>query len=514
MPKGTTLSRRIGHYPSKLPKDYVEKTLKRLIPSTGEIDRLSVDQLIILNEEIEQLRPIIEAIPIKFFQPSVRQAEFLDWRSPRHRLQFVVAGNKFGKSTVGAIKSLEYALGEQLWGDNTRDFKPFMKTPNRGCVFAEDFDSHKEVTVPSLFTWAPQGSFIKDTRNTAQQTTELICKNNSIIHFRTFEQGFDKAEGKDWDWVWIDEPPPRDLYISIFRGLVAKGGLLLLTATLVKEGWLYDEADKPYVKIFEGTIHDNLWIDDQAKRDFIDALDDDEKEVRETGRPKSLTGLIYKGFRDRPPHVLDDQPRPTNCPIILGVDPHERKSIHVLYTWIDPQDRLTAFRAELVPANSLTEIFDKLEEYNEENGENPVCVVIDPNRGKARQMGGRSWGEEFESRGYFVIYGNDALHMGHSVVREYLKFTDEIPPAFKFLETCRGKRGPIHHMMRYAWDDYKSKLQRTQKETPKDAYKDWPDVVRYLCMEMFEYKIIRQGHQPISIAPKSWTDKGGLYAPV
>lgn len=493
---------KVSSAPSKLPSEYVEKTLARLVPTVEKIAELEKEELLEFADLIEELRNEIETNPVKFFQPNHVQSDFLNLYDSKYRVQLVIAGNKFGKSTVGAIKSLSYAFGKKIWGDQKENT---IKTPNRGCVFAEDFDSHKEVTVPTILTWAPPDLITREYRNTSGQTIQLNLANGSIIHFRTYEQGFDKAEGKDWDWVWFDEPPPRDLYVAVFRGLVAKGGILFLTATLVKEGWIYDEITHPFVKTFEGSIYDNTWINSQAREDFISSLSEDEKQVRILGKPLTLVGLVYKEFRDSFPFVIPAAERPLEYPIIRGVDPHERKPTHILDAWIDRNDRITFFNWHLIEGN-LTEHFAKLKEIDEAYGK-PAIVVFDPNRGKARQIDNLSWGEAYEDRGYYVIYGNDNVTIGHTAVREYLKHDANTPPAMQFLETCRGKNGPIHHMLRYAWDDWRSKMQRGVKEKPKDTYKDFPDIIRYIAMEFFSYKTLKFGYSNIDYTPPEWRNQ-------
>lgn len=501
---------KVGSYPSKLPRDFIEKTLRRILPSVEDILKLSKSDLLELNEITEELKYDIETNPVKFFQPSKVQEEFLNLYDPRYRAQLVIAGNKFGKSTVGAIKALSYAFGRKIWGAQK---DATIKVPNRGCVFAEDFDSHKEVTVPTIQTWAPPDLIAREYKNSSGQTTQFNLANGSIVHFRTYEQGFDKAEGKDWDWVWFDEPPPRDLYVAVFRGLVAKGGILFLTATLVKEGWIYDEISHPFVKTFEGSIYDNAWIDSQAREDFISTLTEDEKQVRILGKPLTLVGLIYKEFRDSFPFVIPVIERPNDCPIIRGIDPHERKPTHILDGWIDKNDRITFFDSYLIEGN-LTEHFQQLKEIDSANGGKPAIVIMDPNRGKARQIDNLSWGEAYEERGYYVVYGNDNVTIGHTAVREYFKheITPEgilkTPPAMQFLETCRGKGGPIHHLTRYSWDDWRSKMQRAVKEQPKDAYKDYPDIIRYIAMEFLTFKGIKHGFDNVDYTPPNWRTRG------
>jgi len=504
--------RRIPPSPTKLPADYISRTLSRLLPSQEEILSYNKEQLLLLLEKKEELEALITREPIRFFVPGPgAQRDFLEFQGDQ-RVRLYISGNKGGKSTAGAIRTLEHVLGRPLWGD--RLSRPSYSTPPvRWVIFAEDFDSHKEVTVPTIKTWAPAGSIVRETRNSQSQVTEHAFENGSLIHYRTYDQGYDKPEGKDWDGAWLDEPPPRDIYTAVFRGIVARNGVMFVTATLLKEGWIYDELDHPHVVGFEGTIHDNEWIPDDAKRDFLASLTEEERAVREHGRPRSLVGLIYKEFRNGPPFVVDSHPLPAGYPIILGVDPHERKPVYVMYGYMTPEDRIIWFKWDLIKGSTETDIFARLDEHNAENGAAPAACIMDPNRGKAKQIGGDSWEAMFERHGYAVILGMDDLNIGHTLVRAYLRYDDETPPGMMFMDSCRGIKGPIYQLLRYSWEDWKDRrMERDAKETPRQSYKDFPDIIRYVAAQGLTFDVLLWKQDAIDTAPDGWRRREGIRA--
>jgi len=487
--------------PSKLPLNYVEKTLRRLLPSLEVIAAMSKTELVELAKRADDLRLEIAREPVRFFVPSEGgQREFLECDNPRQRVRLYISGNKGGKTTATVIKTLEYLLGRPIWGDRTQRSTSTV-VPLRWAYYAEDFDSHKETVIPTIKTWAPPGSIIKEWRNPQGHVVQLDFVTGSVLHFRTYDQGSDKAEGKDYDGCSSDEPPPRDNYTAVFRGLVAKGGVYLIAATLLKEAWLYDECDLPHVAAFEGTIHDNPWIDQQAKTDFLASLDEDEREVRERGKPRSMVGLIFKNFKNGLPFVIPDHEPPPGYPIIMVLDPHERKPLHCMWAYVTPDDGLVVFRWELIAPENETVIFEQLDKVNLENGAFPHILVMDPNRGSCQSMHGDSWEKMFERHGYTVTLGMDKIAVGHTIVNGYLAYDENRPPALRFTERCRGVGGPVFAMQRYAWSDWskQTKYDRSLKEQPKDRYKDWPDCLRYMCAEGFQFDRLTQGYDVIDL---------------
>jgi hypothetical protein len=74
----------------------------------------------------------------------------------------------------------------------------------------------------------------------------------------------------------------------------------------------------------------------------------------------------------------------------------------------------------------------------------------------------------------------------------------------RWLESCRGKNGPIDHMLRYAWDDWAKRIRdrKDAKESPRDQYKDFPDCHRYAAISELKFDQLKYGAQVIeTLAP-------------
>ena len=84
------------------------------------------------------------------------------------------------------------------------------------------------------------------------------------------------------------------------------------------------------------------------------------------------------------------------------------------------------------------------------------------------------------------LLGNDDLAHGHAVVRELIGSR-----RLAFYETCRGLSGPVYAMTHYTWEDWArgARFERGPKEKPKEKHKDFPDIVRYVSVALYDGQI-------------------------
>jgi len=151
----------------------------------------------------------------------------------------------------------------------------------------------------------------------------------------------------------------------------------------------------------------------------------------------------------------------------------------------------------------ITAIFEQLSEKIKqlELPMAPRLCIIDPNRGRAKQINNTSWEEVFQEHGYDIILGQDNVNIGHTKMYEYFR-VDPITgnPRFMFTNLCRGRGGPIWQLQRYSWDEWvnnRTKTERDIKEKPKQYNKDFPDICRYVAMEDLKFSSLVHGPQII-----------------
>lgn len=497
-------------YPSRVPPDFVKRTVSALLPPVN-VKALSTEQLLAYRNKVTELVELVKNDPVRFFKPSAGgQWDFLTANDPHIQGLYFFAGNKTGKTTGAAILISENCAGQPFWGRSERQLHQLLlggRQPIRACAFCEDFSTHEETILPTILTWTPR-KFLAPNPVLYGPSGNPIClnyANGSKLFLRTYDQGYAKAEGKDYDLVWCDEPPTREMYTAIFRGLVTTRGRLVIAATLLSEAWLYDEIRQPFVRVFEADIYQNSWLDDDARRNLEATLTDEERDLRIYGRSSALTGKIYPGFADMYPFVLPYIRRPYDpindepYPIIMGVDPHERKGIYCEWGWLTPINAVLWFDWAIIKPDTLTRQFEAIAAIEAKHEAPTHLVIMDPNRGKAKQIDNRSWQEEFEDRGFEVLLGMDDLRFGIASLREMLSGTT---PRMAWLETCRGKGGPIDQMTRYQWEDWSRSIrhERSLKEQPKKVNGDFPDIHRYVACARLEYsQLAGSGPQPLSL---------------
>lgn len=460
-------------------------------------------ELVAWLKERDRLAEVVKANPLAYFEPNAGgQREFLECEDPKIQGMYLFAANKTGKTTAAVIKAIERACGRALWGGPARAGLKW-RAPNVGALFCEDFDTHRTDLLPRFFTWCPRSELAADPIEAANgEPARILFKNGSVVYLRTYQQGYEKHEGKDYDWVLCNEPVGRDIYTAIWRGFTATNGVMFIAATLLSQVWLYDEMQHPFIKVFDAAIYDNPWLSRQAVENFAASLSEEEKQVRLYGRPTNLSGMVYPNFRDKFPFVVKeewDHPvegggtrsdcfpwdvlRAKPYPIVMCVDPHERKPLYVEWAYITPLNEVIWFDWDLVPSGNLEAVFERIAEKERSHHHAAALCIMDPNRGKAIQKDGSCWQQDFEAHDYPVLLAEDDTRLGHAAVGEMLAGQR---PRMRWTQSCMGTGGPVWQMQRYVWDDWQKGgfKERDQKERPKDINKDFPDLHRYMAMAL------------------------------
>jgi hypothetical protein len=222
---------------------------------------------------------------------------------------------------------------------------------------------------------------------------------------------------------------------------------------------------------------------------FESMLTEDEKEARLHGNFRHLVGRIYKEF-DPSVHLVEGKKinRHSSWPIFFVCDPHDRKPHFGIWATVDPMG--TIYVIDEIRFKGTIEKFSK-EVLKREivNKIRPLEVVRigDPNKMETpTAVTGLKLKTEFAKWSlHFITNVNDDLAMGHLAVKGMLMWDQNSPISstnrprlYFFKETTQGI---IQQIQTYVWDEWRSS-EKSQKEKPKDANKDFPDCVRYLIM--------------------------------
>ena len=156
------------------------------------------------------------------------------------REKLLRAGNQWGKTRAGARETLWIMTGEHPW-------RKVKKGPVRGRVVTYSWAQSVEVQrrineiLPKFLV---EGYDFNDHRGFVG--AKLKLKNGSLLEIMTAGQDTIAHGAAALDFVWVDEPPPRELYSELLARLLVKKGTLFLTMTPIGRpvDWLIDEIEE------------------------------------------------------------------------------------------------------------------------------------------------------------------------------------------------------------------------------------------------------------------------------
>lgn len=386
----------------------------------------------------------------------------------------VLGGNRSGKSECGAVEAVCNALGKRFYlPEDDPNFLIDIPIPNKGRICGEDYRNHiGNVIVPKLKKWIPAPE-LADVKRTAQGVEALfILANGSTIELMTYEQDSEKFEGSDNDWIWFDEPPPRDIFIAANRGLIDRGGKYWMTMTPLKEAWIKNEIwDKQMNKKYDidGFIFDIMdnvghGLTKKEVASFSQLLTHEEKEARLRGKFMHLSGLVYKEFHYQK-HVVKPFDIPDDWPVYIAIDPHPRTPHAVMFMAVDSNG--TKYIYDEIFKQCL--INDLAAYIRAKLGDRkPKSVLIDPAASAPNPVTGVTIQLEFSQYGIYTIPASKDLSAGIQRVKKALTPPMEgAEPEIYVFDNCRTT---IDEFNNYVWDEWrgKDKAQRSPKNKPKD----------------------------------------------
>ena len=521
--------------------------------STGEKKNYSTDTERLQEEELLELTQIQEELnrrvaddPLSYFWPHQRECDgtnckdvslsFETYDGKRHtvsgcpQVHFLnsgkdtkafFGGNRSGKTTSGAVSVAYFATGRYPeWYSGHMWYRPTV-----GRVFANDFSKGVKVVTKALKEWMPKDSIVQIRKNNQGAEVEWFIRHStggvSFFDIMTYEQSPDSAEGANQDWIWFDEPPPRNMYIAATRGLIDHDGICMFTLTPLKEPWLFDEIYNSKDKNIDSVICDirhnlarrnplskqTIGLKEEAIRKFEMKLTEEERETRMHGKFRYLAGRIWKEW-ERDIHTYDrsqwiagkhgvlvDGEPPVSWPRMMLIDPHDRNPHALLWVAVDDTMNYWAYREAWLADTLIEDVAVHIKKVELEARERISLRVLDPNFGpKKYANSGITVREEFEGAGRRIQYpirfsfGNDAKELGRKAFAKMLKYNTTQPislmnhPKIKFAKDMKESIYQIEH---YVWDDFKGGVEQDPKEKPKNVNTHFPDLCHYFALSNF-----------------------------
>lgn len=447
-------------------------------------------------ERMCELKRVLDAREIShkilYYEPQAHQIPF---HKSTAKIRLVCGGNQSGKSVSEFNEGIWTALGIHPW--NKRP------TPNRGRIVATDLkEGIGEIVQNHFDEWLPASEVRSIKKGPTGVISKLVFKNRSTIDFLSYEQ--DKKVFESWvgDWASFDEPPPRHAYIGTLRGLMRRKGTLWIAATPLTEPWMYDEI---YLKdgiggieVFNYDMWDNKYVSREEKELFLSKLTKEEREAREHGRFRHLSGLIHKQF-DRKVHCVSSFTIPKEWPRHFALDYHPQKPCVMVWAAVTPKDKLVIYD-ELVVNMRVSEIAARIKDregtrraVTVAGDKSLVKIVRDPMKMRwidplsatpdRTSIGGCAL-REFARHGIRCRGWGKNFTVGKNAVDEYLALDKEGKPGIYFF----NDKVPltINSYLHYQWNDYDYDKDNV-KEKPKQRFSDLPDCVRGIALHRPKY---------------------------
>lgn len=454
---------------------------------------------------------------IRYWLPNGGQEKFLQ-EIFRPGSFVVVNGSGNGGGKTYSIVALAAAVMWPMLAPSCMANEPLIKNwphPKRARIISTPKEVEEigsiQTTIQELF---PKGRY-ETIRKGKSYPSQFKTDTGWIVDVMTYEQDKSEFAGPSIGLTIFNEPMPQDIWVeSVSR--TRKGGIILVAMTsLYDHPWVVDgilgKADGKNIRVVycdqeenciehgkNGRLHH-----DQLQK-ILEQYDEDEREARKTGKPLSMSGRIFKNF-DRSVHVAKEEIRPVTNGMAhyMVVDPAIGKPLAILWAQVDATgtvqvyDEWPEFNFEGSKDSNLT-VKDYAELIRQREAARSIQTrILDRHFGNVRRtLGGLTLKQEFSEAGLDFI---DSYHVAENVaevetgvmkVKEYLRYdkAKEIDalnrPRLIVSPTCKNT---IAALERWGRDPKTSK--------PKEEYKDFADLVRYLTMSNPEVETTRPWDQ-------------------
>ncbi len=287
-------------------------------------------ELLSAYRKVDSIRGYVQKNSLLFYNTGdkVHQKQLAFHRDTR-RNRWLFGGNRTGKTVAGAVETVWHARGNH----------PFRNIdhPTRGWVVSLTGEVQREVAQREILKWLNPDWIVKivtrkgkaDEPETA--TIDFIVVRHqsggeSIIGFKSCDQGRERFQGASLNYVWFDEEPPGDVYEECRMRVVDTCGDIWGTMTPLKGlSWVYDRIyvndrnDKDIVSFFM-SWEDNPYLSEKELQALESTLSPQELEARKYGRFVSVGGLVYGEF-DANIHVIEPFAVPPEWQDNISIDP-------------------------------------------------------------------------------------------------------------------------------------------------------------------------------------------------
>jgi hypothetical protein len=507
----------MGDFMDILGPDFdIRKFLKWLENQPHEIQKAGVD-ILELRKKIDQKCGFVQRRNVeedklteRVDRPYVPNAKHDAWYRSDKRIRMITGGNRTGKSTCGAKEAVSWCMGfRPFYPNNDPAFRTPFTPPTKGIIVCEDWkkaartvivDKLKQNIPPELlankpkknqegveYYWTLKVPFDATGGEGLVSSLEIVTNNTDSA----------SLEGPDWDFAWMDEPPRREIWIALTRGLLESGGSAWFTLTPLKEAWIKEEVavreDCFSVTMSQyDNVYDPITGSGGLSLPMIDAymkgLTDDEIQQRVHGKYAHLVGAVFKGFGHD--HIIPPFEVPPSWPRAIFIDCHPRKPHAVgVFAWDKRQGRMFCIDAFRWGDSSFdrynhgdiiqtTGVIDEFEiELEQRMNPSPYLMLMDPLSKEPDMVTGNDLFSVL-SRKFPVDTWERVKDKKNAIYAlQRLMRIDEVKgvPQFYVFENLRRV---IWELQTYRWDEFRgvSRDKNDPKGTPIKKDDDFVDI--------------------------------------
>lgn len=356
----------------------------------------------------EGLKRQATAPDIYRYQPHAKQLEF--HQNPKQERLFV-AGNRSGKSLASVVEAIWYLTGTH----------PYRKTPPppvRGRVVGVDFlNGIDKILLPLYKQWLPSEFLIDGLweKSYSQERHTLTLNNGSFVEFMSQDQDLDKFAGTSRHFVHFDEECPKVIFDECLMRLIDTDGDWWISETPVSGmEWIYDELYEPAVEgrrdigLIEASMSDNPHISSSARERLLSMFTDEERLMREKGQYTTVSGAMFKAFRDKPTseggHIIPAPSFTLSDEWRLYLTGDHGFNAPTAWVWVavNARGHMVAFHEHYQKEVTVAEHAEVLHEFHKKIGREPYLVTGDPAMGQRNGVTGDSILDEYARHGIHI----------------------------------------------------------------------------------------------------------------
>ncbi len=274
------------------------------------------------TEDLKQLQAALEELERRktfrrkdFFVPYAKQQTFFDAGSTK-RERALLAGNQLGKTEAGAFETACHLTGEypedwmgRIWTRPTKGW-----AAGETGLLTRDVQQKKLCGEPGVAELLGTGFIPKENildvslaRGVTDAYDTVVVKHmpprgktdgQSILRFKSYEQGRKKFQGETLDFAWLDEEPDEDIYNETLTRVTATKGMVYCTFTPLKGmsnvvmKYLNEHSDDRFAITM--VIEDALHIPAEERAKIIAGYAPHERDARARGVPLLGSGRIFQ----------------------------------------------------------------------------------------------------------------------------------------------------------------------------------------------------------------------------